>query len=354
MIETKIEEVRRVLKNWNGPIAVAYSGGKDSSVVVKLVYAALLREPSLSSKVSFIYCDTEVESPVVDSFVKYTLGHLSQEMRDSNLQSEVKILKPRIDQSFFVRIIGRGYPPPTTFFRWCTTDLRIRPVQHFLKDAGPNSLVVVRMRWGGSRQRDRGMTKHGTQELGDAVIQKQRGAGSTAHLYMPIANFDFADVWLTLYELEVPMSIDVFKLAQLYREGSGECPVVREMNDKPCARARFGCWSCTVVRKDRSSDNLLQAGHSSLQPYADFRTWLIEFRQDPLKRCFRRRNGTAGLGPFTLAARREILDRLTELERQVDAVILSSEQRSYIAQLWEEDASSSKYQALEDPIGVSG
>jgi DNA sulfur modification protein DndC len=116
MIETKIEEVRRALKNWNGPIAVAYSGGKDSSVVVKLVYAALLREPSLSSKVSFIYCDTEVESPVVDSFVKYTLGHLSQEMRDSNLQSEVKILKPRIDQSFFVRIIGRGYPPSNNFF----------------------------------------------------------------------------------------------------------------------------------------------------------------------------------------------------------------------------------------------
>lgn len=347
MIETKIEEVIRTLRSWDGPIVVAYSGGKDSSVVVKLVFAALLKEPSLGPKITFIYCDTEVENPIIDSFVKATLKQLSRELAARDLQSKVQILKPRLDQSFFVRIIGRGYPPPTTFFRWCTTDLRIRPVQQFLKDAGPNNLVVVGMRWGESRQRDRSMAKHGTEQSGSAVIQKQRGAGSTAHLYMPIANFDLADVWSALHDLEAPISIDVFRLAQLYREGSGECPVVREMNDKPCARARFGCWSCTVVRKDRSSENLLQAGYYGLQPYTDFRKWLIEFRQDPAKRCQGRRNGSVGLGPFTLSARREILDRLELLEHQVDAQILSLEQRNYIAELWKEDALSPKYQALE-------
>ena len=33
-----------------------------------------------------------------------------------------------IEESFWVNIIGRGYPPPNRTFRWCTQRMKIDPV----------------------------------------------------------------------------------------------------------------------------------------------------------------------------------------------------------------------------------
>lgn len=154
-IPDKIREVASVLRNWPGPIFVAYSGGKDSSAVVKLVANAVKRSRKRRSDIKIVYCDTGVENPIVSKFVLKTLRCLSRELCQLGLSDPVKILQPRIDQRFFVRVIGRGYPPPTQFFRWCTKDLRIRPVQTYLRELGEDALVVLGTRRGESAQRDR-------------------------------------------------------------------------------------------------------------------------------------------------------------------------------------------------------
>ena len=45
MIAETLKEISNVLRAWEGPIIVAYSGGKDSSAVLKLLVNAILLQP---------------------------------------------------------------------------------------------------------------------------------------------------------------------------------------------------------------------------------------------------------------------------------------------------------------------
>lgn len=347
MMTETIQEIVGVLTKWAGPIVVAYSGGKDSSAVLKLVVNALLRKPEIARRVTVIYCDTKVENPILDRFVKGTLRSLRAELGSLGLPICVKIIAPALYQRYFVRVIGRGYPPPTSFFRWCTKDLRIRPVQRFIRDVGERPLVLVGTRHGESAQRDRTLKRAGGHAEKGPLIQKQMDGGTNTFLYLPIASYGVEDVWECLADLGMPRSIDVHRLAQLYRQGGGECPMIRDSNDQPCASARFGCWVCTVVRRDKSAENLLKAGFEKLRPYYDFRTWLTQIRNDPHRRCKRRRNGGVGLGPFTLRTRRLILRRVRRLEGMVGHPLVSASEERAIRALWKEDQVSPSYRAME-------
>jgi DNA sulfur modification protein DndC len=342
-----IQEIVGVLSRWVGPIVVAYSGGKDSSAVLKLVINALLRKPELAERVTVIYCDTKVENPILDGFVKRTLRALKAELGLLGLEVRIKILSPALHQRYFVRVVGRGYPPPTSFFRWCTKDLRIRPVQTFIRGFGERPLVLVGTRHGESAQRDRMIKKAGGNRAQGPLIQRQMDGGKQTFLYLPIATYGVEDVWECLAELVTPRSIDVHGLAQLYRQGGGECPMIRDSNDRPCASARFGCWVCTVVRRDKSAENLLKAGFQRLGPYYDFRTWLTRIRNEPQRRCKKRRNGRIGLGPFTLKTRRLLLREIRKLEEVVGHSLITPAEERVIRALWKQDEVSSAYRALE-------
>lgn len=339
-----VTEIKNVLSSWRGPIVIAYSGGKDSSAVIKLLFYALAElneRPSLQ----IVYCDTGVENPVLSTFVFKTLAGLTDEIAKAGFSDSIHILAPEIHRRYFVRIIGRGYPPPTQFFRWCTKDLRIRPVQAHIKNLGEDALVVVGTRAGESAQRDRALGDESTRIR--PYIRPQIDGALKTHLYSPIIDFDLTDVWESLTEISFPTSIDIEKLVSIYRGGGGECPTIRETNDKPCASARFGCWTCTVVRRDRSAENMIESGYEFLRPYHRFRSWLLEMRNNPSMRCKRRRSGAFGLGPFTLDARMLILEKLFELERAVDLKILSNDERCEIDRLWELDRNSIRYREME-------
>lgn len=336
-------QIRDVVSLWDGPVVIAYSGGKDSSAVLKLVVRAWMKFAKLRKDIKIIYCDTGVENPLVSNFVKGTLASLTKELEHLGICDAVKILKPEVSQRYFVRIVGRGYPPPTQFFRWCTKDLRIRPVQKFLRKFGSDPLVLVGTRSGESAQRDR--------VLGEIspgpYIRRQLDGGLSTYLYSPIINFSLEDVWDTLVDLDYPKSVDVGELMRIYRDGGGECPVIRDSNDQPCSSARFGCWTCTVVRRDRSAEKMVKSGHLALKPYLDFRQRLLELRNDPTMRCKRRRNGSLGLGPFTLDARRLIYEEVLSLEGIVGVCILEGAEKAEIQRLWRQDQSSMAYSRIE-------
>ena len=109
---------------------------------------------------------------------------------------------------------------------------------------------------------------------------------------------------------------------------------------------RFGCWTCTVVEKDRSAAAFVDAGHANLAPLLAMRAWLKALREDGSKRSARRRNGSLNFvgdgrlipGPFTLRARAEILDRLLETQDEVSLPLISAEEIEEIHRLWAEDA----------------
>jgi DNA sulfur modification protein DndC len=326
-IEIATEAIKaRAKAHW----VVAFSGGKDSSAALKVFLAAHRRAGAPISKATVIYCDTGVENPLLDGYAKSSLRAIGNEFQRSGLPFKIEFLKAPIADRFFVRIIGRGYPPPTNSFRWCTTGLRIKPVSTFIAGQDPdNTVVVLGLRKSESQQRDRSLARSD-----DIYWQKQREGKGEYDLFLPIVELDVSEVWDAIFGLSNPISLNKSTLEQLYRGASGECPVIKSPTAPPCSSGRFGCWTCTVVRKDKSAAELIRAGHRELTPFLAFRDWLSEFRNDPSNRWGKRRSGAKGLGPLTMLARKEILRRVDDLEDLTKTTIIGPEERGVIAALW--------------------
>jgi DNA sulfur modification protein DndC len=312
---------------------IAFSGGKDSTAALKVFLAACASAGAMPRRASVIYCDTGVENPILDAYAKRVLTGMAKEFSSEGLPIDVHCLKAPPEDRFFVRLIGRGYPPPTNSFRWCTTGLRIRPVSHFISKHDPdNTVVVLGLRTSESQQRDRSLARSP-----DRHWQKQREGRGDYDLFLPIIDLDVPEVWDAVFALSPPKCIDPHELETLYRDASGECPVIKAPQAPPCASGRFGCWTCTVVRKDKSAKELIDAGYAELRPFLEFRNWLVEVRNDPARRWPTRRSGALGLGPLTLETRQEILDRLDRLEFLTRTTILDADERGVIASLWRLD-----------------
>lgn len=312
---------------------IGFSGGKDSSAALKILLSACKRLDGDPPNIDLIYCDTGVENPVLDRYVKCLFENLRTEIQNDLPFLKPHILKAPVEKRFFVKIIGRGYPPPTNNFRWCTSYLRIRPVAEFIKHAAvDDAIVVLGMRRSESQQRDR--------SLGGATeyFQPQREGNRSYRLFLPILDLGVPEVWDAVFCLDRPRVLHARELEELYRGASGECPVIKSPQAPPCASGRFGCWTCTVVRKDKSSRSLIEAGHHELIPYFEFRQWLAEIRNDPHRRWKRRRNGTEGAGAFNLEARKEILKQVRAVEKVTGATIISADERREIQRLWDIDA----------------
>ncbi len=267
------------------------------------------------------------------------------EFSDSDIPIDIKILKAPVQDRFFVRMIGRGYPPPTNTFRWCTTGMRIRPVSQFVRAHKPeDTVLVLGLRKAESPQRDRSLKRSE-----DLYWQKQREGVGEYDLFLPIVEMGVPEVWDAVFGLADPKCLKPRALEELYRDASGECPVIKAPNSAPCASGRFGCWTCTVVRKDRSGAELIKSGYSELIPFFSFRSWLIEIRNDPNRRWPHRRSGQPGLGPFTIAARKEILDRVRDLEYRTSTELIDGEEAGAIASIWSVDHIPRLYFPLNRP-----
>ncbi len=109
-------------------------------------------------------------------------------------------------------------------------------------------------------------------------------------------------------------------LYKLYANASGgECPLVVDKTSASCGSSRFGCWTCTVVEKDRAGEGLLASGDERMERLLAFRETLLFYR-DPAngKRDTRRMNGAEGDGPLLVSARRELLEQLLALQEETE------------------------------------
>jgi len=125
-------------------------------------------------------------------------------------------------------------------------------------------------------------------------------------------------------------------LYKLYASASnGECPIQIDTSTPSCGNSRFGCWTCTVVDRDKASEGLLASGNERMEKLIEFREKLLFFR-DPVngKRDTRRMNGNQGPGPLLISARRELLAKLLALQEEVQLPLISPEELLLIQQMW--------------------
>ncbi len=332
------------------PWILGFSGGKDSTVVAHLVFEFLLSLPrsERTRRVHIVANDTLVESPLVISHIKLVQDEMREAIKAFELPVEVETTAPDIDHTFWVNLIGRGYPSPNRTFRWCTDRMKIQPTSRYIREQVDEAGEVVLLL---GVRRDESAARAAT------VARYDNGERLNRHndlvgcwVFRPIVEFSTDDVWDFLGDNRPPWGGEHSRLIKLYRDaGGGECPVVTAKSDAPScgtSSSRFGCWTCTVVEKDRSLSGFVDAGFKEFTPLLDFRDWLVSIRNEPDRRLARRRDGRititqAGVhipGPFTLSTRAEILARLLELQSKVGRQLVSSAEVERIRALWTEDA----------------
>ena len=119
------EEIRELYLADDVPWILGYSGGKDSTATLQLVWSAILGIPEAARKkpIHVISTDTMVENPVVAAWVSNSLDVMGRAANEQSVPMYPKRLTPRTVDSFWVNLIGRGYPAPRNKFRWCTERL---------------------------------------------------------------------------------------------------------------------------------------------------------------------------------------------------------------------------------------
>ena len=333
------------------PWIVGFSGGKYSTVVVHAVFEALQAIPpsQRTRPVHIVSNDTMVESPLVMAHLDDVSCHIQAAVNSMRLPLTVARTRPDLDKTFWVLLIGKGYPSPNQQMRWCTDRLKIQPTSTYIKDNISKhgaAVVVLGVRRTESNRRMRTVDKY-ENERGTNLNPHSSIPG--AYIFRPIVDLDTDDVWEILGSFPAPWGGTHTKLFQLYRDAEGgECPVVLSKDEAPgCGtkNSRFGCWTCTVVEKDKSLQGFVDAGQHAYKPLIAFRDWLVAIRNDKTKRSAIRRNGRLTFdvtgkhipGPFTIQARQEILDRLLAVQAEFGAQLITDDELSLIHKYWAMD-----------------
>lgn len=310
--------------NISRPWIIGFSGGKDSTMLLQLVWNALRKvEPGILMRPIYIVCnDTLVENPKIVSFIENTLKQIEIAANKQSLNIRVVRTAPRLEDTFWVNLIGKGYPAPNKFYRWCTDRLKINPTTRFiLEQTGEKgeAIILLGTRSDESSARAASIKKH---EITGQRLRKH--VLPNAYVYAPIKDVTTEEVWQYLLQNPAPWGGSHRNLITLYRNATGgDCPLVIDTTTPSCGNSRFGCWVCTVVKKDKSMDALIDNGEEWMIPLQEVRDFLVETRDNPeIWRERRRRNGSIkeGIwGPYKFETRVEILRRILKAQKGIEA-----------------------------------
>ena len=315
------------------PWIIGFSGGKDSTLLLTLVWLALKRikedvlAPFQLRRPVYVVCnDTLVENPIISSYVDDVLSQIEKQARKEDLPIFVRKTIPKLEDSFWVNVIGKGYPVPNTAFRWCTDKMKIKPTARFITeqvDECGEAIILIGTRKAESATRARSIKKH--------EVHGQRLTHHTllhnTYVYAPIKELMLEEVWYIVNAIPCPWGFDNSVLFNIYMDASAddyECPtVVTDKSHGSCGQSRFGCWVCTVVKDDKSMRSLIKNGREWMKPLYDFRMELDSERNILENRMPFRRDGRRAvnnMGPYIFKYRAKILKRLLEVQHELQQV----------------------------------
>jgi DNA sulfur modification protein DndC len=361
-IRERTQEIQALYLADQTPWVVGYSGGKDSTAVLQLVWMAIadLPEDVRKKPVYVISTDTLVENPVVAAWVESSLELMRSASNEAKLPFEPHRLTPSVDNSFWVNLIGKGYPAPRHKFRWCTERLKISPSNRFILDVVQKSgeaILALGTRKAESSIRRTRMTSMEKHQLHKRLVPN--ASLPNALVYTPIDDWSNDDVWLFLVQYKNPWGYRNKDLLTMYQGASpdGECPLVVDTTTPSCGDSRFGCWVCTLVDKDKSMAAMIQNDREKewMLPLLRFRD-LIDFRKggklegDRHLRDYRRMSGSIQIfhdrlvhGPYTQETRQNLLRELLKAQtwiqkngpKEVRALtLISQEELDEIRRIW--------------------
>lgn len=305
-------------KHW----AIAFSGGKDSSATVTLV-ANLIETGQIPrpESITILYADTRQELPPLHLAAMGILKELEKRGFDT------RVVLPDLDYRYFVYMLGRGVPPPSNTFRWCTPKLKVmnmeRELEKLREERGEKFLMLTGVRIGESAARDQRIaiscTKDGG-ECGQGWFQ-QSSSGAIADTLAPIVHWRVCHVWDWLLQADLDLGFPTFEIAKVYGQdvSDGEEPL----------NARTGCIGCPLVQKDAALDRVVsQPEWAYLAPLQKLRPLYWEVKKPQYRHRKHEERNKDGrltvkqgrLGPLTLDTRRWMLAEVLAIQEEVNQV----------------------------------
>ncbi|NEU77105.1 DNA phosphorothioation system sulfurtransferase DndC [Hassallia byssoidea VB512170] len=366
-IEALTQEIQELYCLDAIPWVVGYSGGKDSTATLQLIWnaIALLPTQKQTKTIHVITTDTLVENPYVSVWVRNSLEQMKVAAQKQKMPIQPHLLYPAVRDTFWVNLIGKGYPAPRNRMRWCTDRLKIKPTDSFIREviqANGEVIIVLGTRKAESVKRAVTMAKHREWRLRDRINTNPNRPNSL--IYLPIEDWRTDEVWIYLNQWKNPWGHSNKDLFTMYRGATAdnECPLVVDTSTPSCGDSRFGCWVCTIVNKDKSMEAMIQNDEEKewMQPLLDIRNEL-DIKDDWDKRDFRRIWGEVQLfernvdgeisvepipGPYTKYWRehwvRRVLEAQTQMRRTApenmrDITLITPEELSEIRRIWLEE-----------------
>lgn len=193
------------------PWIIGFSGGKDSTVLLTLVWLAMkeLQEEGLqlNRKVYVVCNDTMVENPVIEEYVTKVLDTIRKAAKEQGLPITVHTTTPELEDSFWCCVIGKGYPVPNNTFRFCTEKMKIKPTSTFITNqvaSDGEAIVLIGTRRDESQQRAKSIEKH---EIKGQRLSKHPLNPNT-YTYAAIKDLMLEEVWWIINAIPSPWGFD--------------------------------------------------------------------------------------------------------------------------------------------------
>jgi DNA sulfur modification protein DndC len=321
-------------KHW----AVAFSGGKDSSATVTAV-AHLIKTGRVQAPetLTILYADTRMELPPLHS----TAMTIMAELRAAGMNTQIVL--PIMEDRFFVYMFGRGVPPPSNTFRWCTAQLKIEPMVAALKalrDArGQKFLMLTGVRIGESAARDSRIALScgkNNSECGQGWFQEATPE-AVADTLAPLLHWRLCHVWDWLTGI-VPEEMEHGFSTQLIAAVYGQ-------DENLETHARTGCVGCNLASRDFALESIIKRPQwAQYQPLMELRPLYAALKSPG---CRIRKDGTevrkdgslvknpCRMGPLTFDARRWGLARIKDIQARAGIDLINAKEEARILELIE-------------------
>lgn len=310
--------------------AIGFSGGKDSGTVASLIPHLILRgKIPAPESLTIVYADTRMELPPLQAAAVAMMDALKAR------GFKTRVVMPPIEDRFMVYMLGRGVPPPSNTFRWCTPQIKVDPMVEALRSlrdsSGSKLLMLTGVRVGESAARDARISlacgKNGA-ECGQGWFQETTPE-SVADTLAPILHWRVCLVWKWLRDYAPGLGYPTQLIAESYGGDEAE-----EVN------ARTGCVGCNLASRDVALETIVKNPKwSHLSPlfrlrevYAELKKPKNRLRKDGSER---RADGTLSsnpnrMGPLTLDARRWGLDQILQIQSEARVDLINAEEQQAI------------------------
>jgi DNA sulfur modification protein DndC len=330
-IEALVKQSQEIYLSEDIPWVVGYSGGKDSTAVLQLVWYTVAGLPleKRHKPIYIISTDTLVENPIVSKWVEHSLETMKQAAIEQQIPLFTQRLVPDVLDRFWPNLLGKGYPAPRPKFRWCTSRLKINPSNNFINNViRQNGQVILIL---GTRKAESTMRAANMKKYEKTSTREHLSTNASlpnSWIYTPLADWSNDDVWMYITQVKNPWGHDNKALLSMYQGATadGECPLVVDTSTPSCGDSRFGCYVCTMVEEDKSMQAMIQNDEEKewMLPLMELRNKWLDIKDDRRHRDFRRMTGALKVfsgrlvhGPYMQSYREQMLAALLQAQQTI-------------------------------------